>query len=181
SESLRQNIVSRRAAADLEEDLLTLNGLLRDRNERVGSLHDQISAHLDEIERYADSAEEKRLATAVRDSYARYHQQWQRLPPASDPAAHEAAVGRLVGILVAEVRPQCHELREFNTRRIEESAEEHRRGLRWLAWGMVVVGTAGAGGGLVLGYGASRALSRSIRRLQVNIRDAAGKLGQALP
>jgi signal transduction histidine kinase len=180
SETLRENIVSRRAAADLEEDLLTLHGLLRDRVEGVGSLHDQIRVHLDEIDRYADRDDEKRLADAVRDSYERYERAWRGRPQPTNPG-HAEAVARLVRLVQTELRPRCAQLREYNTRRIEESAEEHRQGLRWLAWGMVLVGSAGAAGGLVLGYGASRALSRAVRRLQVNIRDAAGKLSRALP
>lgn len=180
SESLRENIVSRRAAADLEEDLVTLHGLLRDRVEAVGSLHEQIRVHLDEIERYADRDEEVTLAGDVRETYRRYEQDWRELSPPDDPT-HAEAVARLVGLIETEVLPRCAELREYNTRRIEGSAEEHRRGLQWLAWGMVIVGTAGAAGGLVLGYGASRALTRAVRRLQVEIRDAAGKLGRAMP
>src|SRR5581483_6764127 len=80
SESLRENIISRRAAADMHEDLFTLDGLLREGNERVGSLHDQISSHLDEIEQYADSDQEKQMAAAVRDTYARYQERWRALP-----------------------------------------------------------------------------------------------------
>jgi signal transduction histidine kinase len=178
SEALRENIVSRRAAADLEEDLLTLNGLLKRQVEDVGSVHDQIRFHLGEIDRYADRAEEKEKADAVRESYVRYEQAWRERQTTPD---REEAVGRLVGLVETELRPRCAKLREYNTQRIEESAEEHRQGLQWLAWGMVIVGAAGAGGGLVLGYGASRALSRAVRRLQVDIRDAAGKLGRALP
>src|SRR5205823_4856468 len=79
SESLRENIVSRRAAADLEEDLVTLHGLLRDRVEAVGSVHEQIRLHLDEIDRYADRDDEIRLAAAVRECYRRYEREWRGL------------------------------------------------------------------------------------------------------
>ena len=180
SESLRENIVSRRAAADLEEDLVALHGLLKERVEAVGSVHERIRTHLGEIDRYADRDDEKELADAVRASYRRYEQAWRDLPPPPDPR-HADAVAALGGLVETDLRPRCADLREYNSRRIEESAEEHRRGLQWLAWGMVIVGVAGAAGGLVLGYGASRALSRAVRRLQVEIRDAAGKLGRALP
>jgi len=121
SEALRENIVSRRAAADMEEDLTTLHGLLKDRVENVGSLHEQIRAHLNDVVRYADRAEAKELADAVRESYGQYERAWRELPPPTDPA-HAEAVGRLAGLVEAELKPQCHALREYNTLRIEESA-----------------------------------------------------------
>lgn len=180
SESLKENIASRRVAADLEEDLVTLNGLLNEHVEEVGTLHGRIEGHLIEIDQFADQEEEQRLAKIARDAYARYHEGWMRLPPRSAPE-HEEAVHGLMKILETEAVPSTQALESYNSRQIEESAEEHRKGLRFLAWGMVIVGSAGAGAGLLFGYGATQAVARSVRRMQIHVRDAAGKLGQRFP
>ncbi|MBM3983615.1 MAG: hypothetical protein FJ304_25760 [Planctomycetes bacterium] len=75
----------------------------------------------------------------------------------------------------------CRELEEFNDKRVEEVTAQHERVLSQLAWGMAVIGALGAVAGVVFGYGVARLLSQSIRRLHVQIRDAAGKLGPDRP
>src|SRR5437660_11326241 len=62
---LHENIDSRRAAADLEESLLDLIALLKDRVEGVSSLHERIESHLDRIQRLADQEEEQRLVNRL--------------------------------------------------------------------------------------------------------------------
>jgi signal transduction histidine kinase len=181
SDSLRENIGSRRAASELEEDLVNLIPLVKAgvRPEVAAALHDRVFSRLAQIDRYADQDEERVLAAAVRASYTGYRADWDRLPPAGQGrrAAGEALADRLQKDTII----RCQALEEYNNRRIEDSANEHRQGLRFLAWGLVVVGTGGAGAGVLLGYVASRALYRSIRRLQVDVKDAAGKLRRALP
>jgi two-component system, NtrC family, sensor histidine kinase HydH len=79
--------------------------------------------------------------------------------------------------LEAEVQRPCREYKQFNAERIDDNTRRHDRDLRTLGWGMAGIGMIGALAGVVLGYGLSRAVRRSIRGVQVRIRDAAGRLG----
>jgi signal transduction histidine kinase len=178
--SMRENIRSRRAAAELEEEANILRELLRDRVEQVTALHKRIELHLDNIRRHADHDEERILYNRLAASYERYRQAWDRIPPPPGKA-HEDGISEARAILENETIKRCQELRDHNDRRIEESAEGHRRILRELAWGIAGVGCTGGIAGLLIGYVVARGLQRSIRRLQVHVSAAAGKLGQELP
>lgn len=180
AEVFRENIESRRVAADLEESLVELAGLVRDRPDGLASLHKHIAAHLDEVDRYADRPRERELAAQVRASYDKYLRAWGALPPGAD-ADFPAAVEQLEVAVEKEAVPQCAALRRYNAELMEEAANGHKRELQGLAVGMVFVGAAGAAAGVVLGYGASRALARSVRRMQIHVQDAAGKLGHTFP
>jgi C4-dicarboxylate-specific signal transduction histidine kinase len=177
AEVMGENIRSRRAAADLEESLIDLIGLLKDRVEGVAVLHERIEKHLDRIRRYADHEEEQVLYNRLAASYDRYRRAWARIPPPRDQK-HEEGLYVALGILENETLKRCQELRDHNDHRIEEGAEDHRRILRGLAWGIAGVGCTGGVAGLLIGYLVARGLQQSIRRLQVHIQDAAGKLGQ---
>jgi two-component system sensor histidine kinase HydH len=175
TEALRENLLSRRAAADLEESLTDLVGLLRERVDRVRFIHEQIDKHLASIRHFADKPKERQLANELSASYDRYSELWREAhAPGAD---REAGLGEAALHLEGETLPACQRLVEFNTGQIEHSEEEHRQSLRRLAWGMGAVGVTGAAAGLFLGYGVARTLSQTIRRLQVGLRDAAGKLG----
>jgi signal transduction histidine kinase len=170
AKALVEDIDSRRAASDLEEDL---NILLQQRPEAVGAVHERIANHLTTIQDFADKPDEKLLAGQLAGAVGRYLSLW-------NPGNVES-VRRARAVVEKEMLPLAQKLRNYNAKQIEESEKVHLHTLAWLAWGLAGVGVLGSLAGLILGYGVARGLRRSIHRLQVCVRDAADKLGQDLP
>lgn len=173
---LRENVSSRQAAADLRGTLNILVALETRRFESVDDLHTQVRVQLVEVRRLANHPVERELSARLDSGFERYLRMWQSLPPKDDPA-HAQAVVAATQFLQVNVLYACREIEEFNDDRVEETTTQHERVLSRLAWGMAVIGALGAVAGVVFGYGVARLLSQSIRRLHVQIRDAAGKLG----
>lgn len=177
---LDENIESRRVSRFLEKSLSDLITQLRGGSDRQDQLHERVRGLLIEARRYADKEEERRLVSRLEASFRRYEQQWLAIP-ATERTSGGAGVGEAAKILETQTRPTSRQLQDFNAQQVETSAAIHTRTVRWMAWGLIGVGAFCALAGLVLGYGMTRGFSRSIHRLSVQIRDAAGKLGQDLP
>ena len=177
---LRENVTSRRAAVDLEECLYDISALLHDNVDDVSALNDRLEQHLRRLREVADQPEERQASQQLDDGLQDYRQAWQKIPSREDPD-HKRAVETALTALESQLIVPCQEFRLYNGRRIEQSTIQHESVLSWLAWGMTGIGILGGIAGLVLGFGLTRALGQSIRRLQVRIRDAAGKLGPELP
>jgi signal transduction histidine kinase len=176
---LHENMASRRSAVEMEECLTDLVTLENEQVEAVSPLHDRVRRHLESLVEVADEPEERRLSARMTAGFQYYLIRWQKLPPPADPL-HDAARRDATRSLEAEVLRPCTEFRLYNGHRLEETTAEHERVLRQLAWGMGGLSALGGFAGLVLGFGVATGLTRSIRRLQVQIRDAAGKLNPNL-
>jgi signal transduction histidine kinase len=172
---LRENVASQRAAVKLEECLTDLIALETDQVERVSVLHDRIVYLLRANRQVSDQEEELRLQQQLEAGFASYVRTWDALP-ASGAAGHEEARKRATVMLQTEVLEPCIAFKRYNSRRVEASAENHEGVLRRLAWGLGVIGVLGTIAGIVLGFGVANELTRSIRRLRVQIRDTVGKL-----
>ncbi|MFO0796937.1 MAG: ATP-binding protein [Gemmataceae bacterium] len=173
---LREEFTSRKAASDLRSTLNVLIALETNHVETVSDLHTRAQAQIADTRRHADTPTEQGLTEQMGDGFGQYLHLWQSLPP---PAAadHEARVADATRFLEARVLVPCRELEEYNDSRVEEAVREHEQTLRNMVWGLATVAGLGGFAGVVLGFGVARGLSRSIRRLEVQIRDAAGKFG----
>ncbi len=74
------------------------------------------------------------------------------------------------------IAPYCRKLLEINRAEMSRTAAENERVGEQTRNAMVLLGLAGPVGGLALGYGVARGLSRSIYRLGVRVRDVAHHL-----
>ncbi|VTT96480.1 histidine kinase : Histidine kinase,histidine kinase OS=Singulisphaera acidiphila (strain ATCC BAA-1392 / DSM 18658 / VKM B-2454 / MOB10) GN=Sinac_0783 PE=4 SV=1: HAMP: HisKA: HATPase_c [Gemmataceae bacterium] len=173
---LRENVSSRRAAADLRATLNTLVALETHQIEAVSELHTRAAAQVGEVRQFANHPHERELAARLGQGFDAYLREWQSLPAKADPT-HAARVTAAGDYLEEHVLRACRDIEAFNDEQVEETTRQHELVLTRLAWGMAVVGALGAVAGVVLGYGVARLLNRSIRRLRVQVRDAAGKLG----
>jgi two-component system, NtrC family, sensor histidine kinase HydH len=179
---LRENVESRGAAVELEVCLKLLIAQERVCPESVNNtdLLDRARTLLQALDDYADKPEEQKLYKAMSAAYDKYIVMWKAVPPPDQPGRKDT-IEEAIGLLETKVQKPCHEYWEFNNQLLDDSTRQHERVLHQLGLGMALVGGLGGFAGLVLGYGVARGLSRSIRRLQVQISDAAGKLGSPLP
>lgn len=180
AEILRENVSSTQAAHDLENILKDLATLLQVGDEQAGALHPRIRLHQAEVRQLADKGEEQELTRQLDDALERYLRLWHARRPSSPQGAEDGAALALQ-VVEAEALPLCGKLQAFNARQSDESAAAHHQTVQWLVFGLVGVGTLGAVGGVVLGYGVARSLRRSIYHLSVRVHDAAAKLGQEVP
>lgn len=177
---LKENVGSRKAAVELEECLAGLIAQEKDRVESVSALQNRALTHLQALSVYADHPEEQQLYQQTAGAFAEYMHRWGTLPPPGSPD-RDKAVTDAARFLESRVLRPCQDFRIFNGEQLDISTQQHERILSQLGWGMALVGGLGGVAGMVLGFGVARGLSRSIRRLRVQLRDAAGKLGPDLP
>ncbi len=177
---LRENVSSRKAAADLRGILNTLVALETHQVETVSDQHTQAELQLNEIRRLANHPRERELSAKLDRGFEDYMEKWGFLLQ-QEHAEHPRLLKAASVFLRENVLYPCRELEEFNDTRVEEGTAHHERVLSQLAWGMAVIGALGAVAGVVFGYGVARLFSQSIRRLHVQIQDVAGKLGPDPP
>jgi two-component system sensor histidine kinase HydH len=141
-------------------------------------MHERIKKHLEKILERAESSDDPPPVDQLIESYNRYDAAWEKMDRES--AGWEKRLFQAADLLETDTLLRCQDLVDYNVRQMDRAEDEHNQAMRRLAWGMGGVGAAGAVAGLFLGYGVARGLSMTIRRLQVRVRDAAGKLGPGL-
>ena len=82
--------------------------------------------------------------------------------------------------LITDVIEPCQKLLRLNAARMEETRDESLRVSREGYLAMVFLGIAGPIGGLLVGFGVTRGLRRSIYRLSVRVQDLAQQFDQDL-
>ncbi|MCC7421961.1 MAG: hypothetical protein IT428_16915 [Planctomycetaceae bacterium] len=175
AKDLRGDVSRHRTAAELEECFVDLVALIKDRVETVDALHERATNVLRDVQGGATDSEEKDRVSKIAAAYSNHLVRWEKLQ-ASEPARHADAIHEVVRLMERELLRPSHELEAYYSFRVERLADEHARLLRRTSWGLVWVGGLGGIAGLAFGVGVARSLSHSIRRLQVQVRDAAGKL-----
>lgn len=132
---------------------------------------------IDDAEKLADTGEERMLLAAIRRGTAEFDESLQQimLENGEDPSREDLRT--LAGtVFPYSVLVPSQSLLDMNETQIEASSHENERLADRLSYGLLIVGTLGAVGGVVGGYGMARAVGRSIVQLSLPIRDVAGKL-----
>jgi len=172
---LRVDVAQHRSAAELEECFTELIALIKDRVRTVNAIHARAQILLEEtLGRLNEPANRERL-DHINAAFQEHVKAWDALP-ASKLAIDEAVILEFVQRLERDLVHPSHELEVTCSQKLQRSADEHSQLLRRTTWRLVWVGGLGGIAGLVFGFGVSQGVSRSIRRLQVQVRDAAGKL-----
>lgn len=172
---MRVDVARYRAATELEECFTELIALIQDRVRMVSSVHERAESLLRDAQGQVSTPAERQQLARIDVAFQDHLTAWQSLP-IDDPQIASEDVPSLVNQLERELIRPSHELEVGCSLRLQSSADEHSSLLRRTTWGLVMVGGLGGIAGLVFGFGVSQGVSRSIRRLQVQVRDAAGKL-----
>lgn len=172
---LRESLESHRAALELEECLTDIIMLENDQVESVSVLHRRAEELMRLARVVADQPKESEYIEQAEIAYNQYLSRWKNLPPITD-ANHEAQRKETTKFLENQVLQPCQQFKSFNAERIEQSSQSHELALQRMVWGLAGIGGLGITAGLVLGFGVARGLSKSIRKLHVQLRDVAGQM-----
>jgi signal transduction histidine kinase len=183
---LSQNVASLQAAQELEisvrrlrfHELLYLMDPTPSRLEPIEQDKRRFQQALEVARGASSTPEERARVRAVEDGYRRYQEEQARIHDVARTDLRREDFARLIDSHPVQrfIAAPCQELLRANKEQMERTAEENRRVGAQTRRAMLLLGVAGPVGGLVMGYGVARGLSRSIYRLSVRVRDMAHHL-----
>ncbi len=190
SQDLARNTLSMRAAEELVIEFhnvqhkLHLFLITRDRRHlkevpglRLGT--QGTDRWLNVMEQTAMTQEERELIGRVHNGYQRFFTEFDRLLQAPRADNLPDRVRELAdGTLTPEILQPAQKYLDINEKEIGDNNEANQTNTDHMVLALLLLGVCGPVSGLLAGYGISRAVSHSIVRLSVPIRDAAGKLNE---
>jgi signal transduction histidine kinase len=148
--------------------------------EKVPALREAVDRWLAATERTAVTDKERQLIRRVREGCDSFFPELTHL--LSQPADRRLArrVRELMddNTLTLETLQPAQDYLDVTEDAIIGSSADNQRVADRMALGLLLLGVCGPASGLLAGFGMARAVSRSIGRLSVPIRDAAGKLNE---
>jgi two-component system sensor histidine kinase HydH len=188
---LSQNVKSQEAAQQLEirvrqlrfhsfRYLIETEPVRRDAMaHQITNDHNQIEKALQQARDSVHTPAEDACVQKIEEGFQKYHREMDQLE------AEIAALGPAVNISkvmdahpIQNVVDPCQELLRVNKEMIDHTALESERVVSQARLLMLFLGVGGPLGGLVIGYGMARGLSRSIYQLSVRVQDMAHRLDQ---
>ncbi len=181
---LSENVASLQAAQELEICIRqlrfhTLLFLLDPKPEKLGPVEEDQSSFEQSLEvarQVSRTDDEKVQIQAIEQSYKAYKSEQAELRKAPKDMALAEAYKAADAHRVRMVVNPCLELLTINKDKMNRVAKESQRVSHDGFMAMLCLGFAGPLGGLVVGYGLTRGLRRSIYRLSVRVQDMAHHL-----
>lgn len=191
AEILADNVTSMQAVQDLEIQVRQLRfhtflHLLNPQPERLLRIEEaqtKFEAALDKVKKISKTDEDTTDAeTALLQSIETTYQQYKKEQDQLIEEAHGRPLPEVYKIAdkhpVRLVIQPCQALLKINEDKMTKSAAESQRASHEGYLAMLFLGVAGPIGGIVVGFGVTRGLKRSIYRLSVRVQDLAQHLDQ---
>ncbi len=182
---LQENVTSLQAAQELEirvrqlrfRSLLYLMDPVPERLAPIRQAEQRFEEALDTARESAATPDEQAYVQAIQAGYQRYHEEQARLRAEARPGRSAPELQALADTHpIQQVVTPCQGLSRLNQEKMAEAAEESRRLAQQGNVAMLLLGLLGPVGGIVMGYGVTRGLRRSIYRLSVHVQDMAQHL-----
>jgi signal transduction histidine kinase len=185
SNTLANDVVSMRAAEEVAIGLRDVRTRLerflvsgdRAHLDAVPEFRRETDRWLAEAERTAVTPHERELIVRVKEGYGRFFAEFDRTTREGDRSPRRAR--ELVqDALLNEVLDPAQEYLDYNEEQIAAASRDNQRTARHTVRGLLLLAVCGPLSGLLAGFGIARGVSRSLVRLSVPVRDAAGKLNE---
>jgi len=189
SDALALNVTSMRSSEEIAINMRDVRTHLeryvqtKDRAEleAVPELRRDTDYWLTEAERTAVTERELELIDEIKKAYAYFFSEFDRIAreqPSGDFAVRLKDLN-IDGLTNAIITP-AQEFLDFNEQQIAENSADNQHMTDQVVLGLALLGVCGPVAGLLAGFGISRGVNRSLVRLSVPIRDAAGKLNEVV-
>lgn len=186
---LADNVISLQAVQELEIQVRQLRFhtflyLLDPQPDRLSRIEDdqtKFETALEAARTVSRTQEEQTLLKTIEKTYEQYKIEQEQLIAAARRGRPVPKVDKISDEHpVRLVIVPCQKLLKINEDKIAQSAADSQRVSREAYLAMLFLGIAGPIGGLVVGYGVTRGLRRSIYQLSVRVQDLAHHLDQDL-
>jgi two-component system, NtrC family, sensor histidine kinase HydH len=190
SDILAIDVASMRAAEELEIALRETHSQLdlflftgdRKYLDELPALRREIDCWFAEARRVATTEYEQQRMARADEGYRHFSAELDAVERGPTPDAPERLRLREVidGVLTDEILAPVHEYLDFNEEQVAKGAAENQRTADRTAVGLLLLGVCGPAAGLFVGLIMARRVNRSLLRLSLPIRDAAGKLNEVV-